>query len=1423
VAHADYLAYLASANTHAWWPHDETSGTTLADDSGNSRHETTAGSPTLNQTSTIPGYTGPVVVMDGTNDTISVADAAVFDAVDAQGLTYHRWLKMHSDGAGDVAYIIADKTGTSQANNQWTIYWDNRVSQGSPKRLVMAWGDNPTNVALLWSGDAARDALLAGGMFTFVFHPSSIGFIYLNGELVASGALYNYPNAAGNVGNSRTLQIGHLNGSSFFFKGEMGAGAVWPFTISQAVIESLYLAETVGDGASSRTSIVEIGANADYDAFPGHVVAPNGDLIAAYSKGTSHTTATSTQGVYLRRSTDAGATWGSESKIISNDASTRWSGPSLSVIGSNCYAVSWSAPLSGSANDPTDAVNVYESTDNGATWSIVSTLDLSTPFPNGAYSDSKLILHTDGYYYLCAYGLTSGTANDVEAGIWRSTDLSTWSRVATFDAGINGFTEGDVTAFGGTLVATIRHNAQTSVYTSTSTDGTTWSTPVLARSFAVSSPRMSQVGPRNRAYMVQRYHLNGNNAYFASVDSDGVVREVSGLGTGNVMYGQPAVIDDEDVSVFWSIQVSSSDADLYHTIFSFTGYDVDVDDTSAASTALAAVETLTIPLAIDDAPAAAAAAAGVEGLVVGVGVDDTPAAAAALAAIETLDIPLRVDDTPASATASAAPETVHVAGGIADLPAQAGAAAGLETVKSWPSAWTSELTGRALLGITTSPIDLHVPGPIATPPGAVTVRPILRNSHQMPAPTALVPRYAPGEYTVLDQATLGEDAIVGTWHVWVDGVDRTYDDDGELLDIDDLTAEKGFGDRSARLDIKRMQVWHESGVDDYDWLYPGAKVEAGIVHPDGSRTILFAGDLISDDANLTSTSFDATWTVQGTLVQAVQATMQPLDEMDPVDVGVLVPTVLNGIVSRRFPKIPTMPTPGVTSRKLGSYGQKVGDYVKAQLALAWEGDSQLMLAPDPVNRRQYTPAWTDTETVHWTLSAAAPGVFPRLGEDWSQVVNCYFGRGTLANGHRWMNRRFPYMLPYTPPEYFSGDTSAVLVLGSTDADTINNGVSLYTQRQRELGYKVRLSTVMLAEHVSATRHMQKVRGLLVDGIVGGQTWTSAWSVGATGADLRSVRLPLWVDPRVEPWLYLPNGAIAEPNTAYLPAWPRIEEDIEYGDNTTLAIGIADATQRGERTKEPGLVGTVTLSTDFWEGSRFLADPAHNLNLLGYRGRDRDLHIVGRTIHRKAGTVDLTVDSKYRDALTIRQLIARDAESKADPARRPGAIGRTSSTTAQDFTLFDGDSPAGIIPELTLRGGLWSVWPFPLDRAGTLARVWARTYDPATRFVWLMFGREVLPSQLHANLGNALTSTRAWTDPGIDAWLTRMGFITGQGQAGQLCGFSPGSEQDGNPLTGVFEAATPVNFVSQVKGFAWFAVIPEDDCRFEAEVDPQAKG
>lgn len=779
----------------------------------------------------------------------------------------------------------------------------------------------------------------------------------------------------------------------------------------------------------------------------------------------------------------------------------------------------------------------------------------------------------------------------------------------------------------------------------------------------------------------------------------------------------------------------------------------------------------------------------------------------------------------ALATADASPATIVVISGLSltSPTATAHAAAVPAYIDGGePGGWIADLTGRALICVTTTITDLYVPGAVVEPPAHVRPVPLIRNSYQL----ANLVEGTHQVHTAAEQLAGQTRAVLGVQHIWVDGVDRTYDIDGEVLAPDNLVSEKGQGDRSAKVTVRGQQVWHQNGDGGYSWLVPGAEVEVGIVTPAGARQVQWAGDLISDDATLTAPtgssggSFDATWLAQGPLVQAMQAMHQPLDRMDPTDIGIVVPRALNAVLSRRYPHIPYIRT-GIYTTKLGSYGQRVGDYVRMILATAWKGDRQYQLYRSDTNPRQYRMQLTNTASVHWNLTAGAPGISVNLSRDFSQVTNVIYGRGTMRSGYHWMNRKYPYLLPYAPPTYFSGDTSAELLLGMTDADTINNGVTLLQNRLNELRYRVKVTGVMTVQTVDAVKRIQSDRGLTVDGRVGGQTWTSVWSIGATGADLRSVRLPLASDPRVEPFLYHANGAKAGPNPAYDRDWPRLEDDIDYGENTSLAEGILDASQRVSRLMEPSWTGTITLGTCPWEGARWLIKPGQNITLHGWRGADVFLHIADVTQNRAQGTVTLTVDSAFRDALTVHEVRARNAESKADPGRRPGAIGRTRSTSAPDMvTPFDGESPAGILPELTLRGGKWSVWPLALDKVGTLARVVAQTYDPVTKFGMLLFGREVMPNQVQAGVGNILGTSKPWSDPAVSKFLDDNGFIEGWGQDGQACGFFPGAEQDGNPVTGEFRVTSGIEYVSELPPFIWVAILPAHDCRIRAEFDPK---
>lgn len=764
--------------------------------------------------------------------------------------------------------------------------------------------------------------------------------------------------------------------------------------------------------------------------------------------------------------------------------------------------------------------------------------------------------------------------------------------------------------------------------------------------------------------------------------------------------------------------------------------------------------------------------------------------------------------------------------GSATAPVPGAQGAGDTVIVDVPG-WDLELTGQCLLGVDTEETFYRVDPPIAPQPIGPVQVPLLRESHRMPRLTAdntgkLVGVVNPDPENPLEYELITE--AVGFSHVWIDGEDRTYDDTGILVDIDEMIVEQGMGDQSATLDIRGIQIWDEPGEDDWSWLRAGADVETGFVREDGTVHYWWAGDLLDQNVTSNQRTFTNTWRAFGPLVGLRAIMHQPVDALDPIEMGTYLTGLLNGVIGRTYAKIrtPSAPRLSIPNANPGAIGETVDSHVRAILGKAWTADGRpWSLIPHQQRRRLHRLERVNIADTHWTYTAGAPGVVLNLNEDWTEVINCYWGRGVTKDGYRWLKRRFPYYLPYDAPSYFSLDEDEVLSLGSTDADTINNGVSLYQRRLQELGYKgVKVTGVFDQATEDATYRVQRDRGLQRDRTVGGQTWTAVWAVGSLAALLRAVRRPLAVDPRVEPYLYHVNGAIAGVNPAYEAGRPRRETEIDYGPRTSLAEGEDDAEERLKRTMEPALEGTMTLTSCPHEGTRWEIDASQNIKLLGYRRRDPFLHISQLVRSPKQGSVTVTVSTTFENALTVLERRKHNAESRRDPANRPGVYGRTASSTMLDsVTPFDGESPAGKITELTLRGGLWSVWPVHFDQVGTIQRVFAQTYSPASRFALQLFALPIQPVHLQMGLGNVLTQSRPWESPAVKAFLDKYGHIEGWGQSGNALGYESGREASGSTLNGIAEITAGVEY-RMPKPIMWVGMLAEDSCRITVDLDPK---
>jgi hypothetical protein len=595
-----------------------------------------------------------------------------------------------------------------------------------------------------------------------------------------------------------------------------------------------------------------------------------------------------------------------------------------------------------------------------------------------------------------------------------------------------------------------------------------------------------------------------------------------------------------------------------------------------------------------------------------------------------------------------------------------------------------------------------------------------------------------------------------------------------------------------------------------------------MVKSNGDRLHRFTGHLTSEDPGVGRGRTECAWGVEGLLWQADHAHHEVPARLNQTDIGKLIPDELNGTPSRRFSTI-ARKTTGIVSRKRGSFGQTRWEYATELLSTAiTEGGPQWTI--QPTGPRSFEMVLKDTTTTHWTVSAGAPGVEMDLSHDSHERIDAVYGSGVGPDGYAWRNLFFPDLLPYDPPDYPYSDPDQNVLIGDTDADTLTGtGISDWQRRIRELGYtSLPVDGVMGPEDIDAVWWIQRLRGIEADGFMGPQTWAATWNVGTIGGDLTTVRLPLAVRPEVEKYLYGANGATVGLNPVYDPSIIRHEVDIDFGAGVTKAQGRAMALKILQRGLDPGVTGTIRLTTCPWEGSRWEIDAGDNLLLKGFRGADVLMRVVTVDADPEALTVTLTVDSEFRDAMAVVEILNRNRESKADPARRPGNPNRRSRLDQDQVTPFEGESPAGRFPRMAIYEGLWTVWPVPVSEIGIVAKLRFWTTGPVAKFAVSIWGREITANQIASKVPHPLDESNPF-DVG-DAWLEDRAFIDNWGELDQAAGYGmlgaeTNSDGSTSTLTGRLIDDQGFPYVSAVSPWLWVAVYSPVSCFIEGRLYP----
>ena len=733
--------------------------------------------------------------------------------------------------------------------------------------------------------------------------------------------------------------------------------------------------------------------------------------------------------------------------------------------------------------------------------------------------------------------------------------------------------------------------------------------------------------------------------------------------------------------------------------------------------------------------------------------------------------------------------------------------------------WDADSFGLAIVGIVPPVGVFHVDYPAAAVPAEVQPIMLTRVSHQIPA--GLITVNADGEPVPIDEADypiVRED--MGHLRAWSGGQDVTYLQ-GKATRISSYSSALPFGERNAQLDFPQLML-----LDAPPTVLDGDKpVDIALVKVDGSRINLWSGKIVARSGGNAETNVRANRQCEGPLMSADHQRHQVPLMMPTVDRGKAVVDELNGTGSRTFGTIAPATT-GKFTQERGSSNDTRLDYAQNQLAQLWTPEADQWTVARTTTPRAYQLALKSAIGQEWTLTYGAPGVQVDLNRDETQRYNVIWGHGSATDSsgylYGWQNMFFPGLLPYDPPDFPWNapiGPSDQIELGTTDADTDSgDGVTVWQTRMVELGYDLDINGVAGPDDITAMLALQRRRGILDDGNGGPQTWNATWDVGTTGAALERIRLPLAYDPRVWPTLHAANGKIIGPNPDYDPTIERYEsEDVEYPPGTTKAQAIVSAQEDLERNLDPGLNGTITLTSCPWEGWRGLIREGDRVTLLGYEGEDVVLTVAEcSAAPHDDFRVTLQVDTKARDAMTLASIAALDRDSAADLARKPGNTNRISQIDRNQSTPFEGESPAGKLPKLAINGGagLWTVWPVFVSETGQLAFIDLRTTGPACEFSVGLFGWAPTPNQMAQYVGDPLTDPDAW-ETNLELLRSRFGYINSWGNSSGPAGRNSKGVVDGREFDD-----SPLSFVSQKAGWLFVAIYAADFTSITGRIYPK---
>ena len=620
----------------------------------------------------------------------------------------------------------------------------------------------------------------------------------------------------------------------------------------------------------------------------------------------------------------------------------------------------------------------------------------------------------------------------------------------------------------------------------------------------------------------------------------------------------------------------------------------------------------------------------------------------------------------------------------------------------------------------------------------------------------------------------------------------------------------------ATLDLPQIAAAFETpGVGDLSWLKPGKTVLVQRVDVDTNTVVAtdYRGIVIAFNTSGRSLSVEIGGEASG---RAALRDM-PLPIFRAVqDAGRWAWHAIHALGLRFTPRLG--PDTGIDLARFGGTGHL--DYIRELCAKAQDRDGTQWT----INRTEnagYRFQRKDTTTVDGTVYLDDARCVADLRRDLAEEPNVVYATGVAPDGHRFNGGVFPGLVQgeRAPYPFHDGRTFG---LGTQDADT-DTGDGITTMIGR-----MRVCRLVGAEDspggfdrdiVRAVKVLQDKAGLSETGVMNHATWNALYDLGVTGPSLRWSHIaPYAQKSYTRPFNVSGSGTIMGRNPNFDPSRLRVDRTVDFGAGVKERQA-HEWSRREIDQSEDNWVGTITLHT----GAVVAGDHTPGAPITSIlRARDittgmnltLPLFAGGITVHVSAvsvsDTVTLTVDTRARDAMEVWEIIARNRESRRDPARQ---WERQHRASGQIKDSIDGWWKQGglVGSRIPLHGGRWNVFYVIAGQAGTVQKLALET-NPNAEYAVAIFGDEINAKTLDNTVGNPLTDAGKgkWTDEQIRARLDDKHLLLyAAGDKDDPCGYGKKHKSEsGAPLNGKFEDAAGFSYYTQNLPVLWVAIYPD---------------